>query len=231
MNPEETPLDLADPNCNGAYAVHADDRQPLAAAAAETGLRLVRIDLVDCDDKAGLLQRIGSALEFPPGSGHNWDALADRLRDLGWLSFDAGIVLLFDHADHFHIVAEDDHDVLLDVLGDAAAAWAARGTPFFAFLAGELDEEPAVGHAPDTIAADADAHPAPDIVFVIEGEHVELNQLLKLVGLADSGGAGKALVASGAVFVDGARELRKTCKIRAGQRVSVDGIHIDVQLE
>ena len=50
-------------------------------------------------------------------------------------------------------------------------------------------------------------------------EFVELNQLLKLVGLVDSGGAGKQVVASGAVRVDGAVELRKTAKIRAGQRV------------
>ena len=50
-------------------------------------------------------------------------------------------------------------------------------------------------------------------------EFVELNQLLKLVGLVDSGGAGKQVVASGAVTVDGGVELRKTAKIRAGQRV------------
>lgn len=53
-------------------------------------------------------------------------------------------------------------------------------------------------------------------------EHVELNQLLKLVGVCDSGGAGKAIVASGAVTVDGVLELRKTCKIRPGQRVRLD---------
>ena len=52
-------------------------------------------------------------------------------------------------------------------------------------------------------------------------EFVELNQLLKLVGLVDSGGAGKQVVASGAVRVDGAVELRKTAKIRAGQRVAL----------
>jgi len=52
-------------------------------------------------------------------------------------------------------------------------------------------------------------------------DHVELNQLLKLAGLCDSGGAGKAIVASGAVQVDGAVELRKTCKVRAGQTVSL----------
>ena len=65
--------------------------------------------------------------------------------------------------------------------------------------------------------------------FELEGEFVELNQLLKLCGVADSGGAGKALVASGAVRVDGAVELRKTCKIRAGQVVETDGLRIVVR--
>jgi ribosome-associated protein len=59
------------------------------------------------------------------------------------------------------------------------------------------------------------------IDFQLDRDFVELNQLLKLVGLVDSGGGGKALVASGAVRVDGAVELRKTCKIRAGQVVRV----------
>ncbi|KRG68209.1 RNA-binding S4 domain-containing protein [Pseudoxanthomonas dokdonensis] len=59
-------------------------------------------------------------------------------------------------------------------------------------------------------------------------DHVELNQLLKLVGLCDSGGAGKAIVASGAVSVDGQQELRKTCKIRAGQVVTLEDTDIQV---
>ena len=65
--------------------------------------------------------------------------------------------------------------------------------------------------------------------FELDREHVELNQLLKLIGVVDSGGAGKALVASGAVRVDGAVELRKTCKIRDGQVVAVDDIEIHVR--
>jgi len=65
--------------------------------------------------------------------------------------------------------------------------------------------------------------------FELDGEFVELNQLLKLCGLVDSGGAGKALVASGAVRVDGAVELRKTCKIRAGQVVEAEGVRISVR--
>ena len=69
---------------------------------------------------------------------------------------------------------------------------------------------------------------ADTVDFALEGEYVELNQLLKLAGLCDSGGAGKALVASGVVSVDGNTELRKTCKIRAGQRVQCLGTTIKV---
>lgn len=68
----------------------------------------------------------------------------------------------------------------------------------------------------------------PVLEFELDRDHVELNQLLKLVGICDSGGAGKALVASGAVSVDGAVELRKTCKVRAGSLVTVDDIEIHV---
>lgn len=59
------------------------------------------------------------------------------------------------------------------------------------------------------------------IEFPLERDHIELHHLLKLTGICDSGGMGKAIVASGAVTVDGAVELRKTCKIRGGQVVQV----------
>jgi ribosome-associated protein len=66
------------------------------------------------------------------------------------------------------------------------------------------------------------------IDFELDGDYVELNQLLKLVGLCDSGGQGKLIVASGAVRVDGQQELRKTCKIHAGQVVRLDDVEIRV---
>ncbi len=68
----------------------------------------------------------------------------------------------------------------------------------------------------------------PLIRFAMDRDFVELNQLLKLAGLCDSGGAGKAVVASGAVTVDGTVELRKTCKIRAGQVVGLGDVRIEV---
>ncbi|MDB5918831.1 MAG: RNA-binding protein [Massilia sp.] len=66
------------------------------------------------------------------------------------------------------------------------------------------------------------------LIFELNAEFVEINQLLKLSGLVDSGGAGKNLVASGVVSVDGKKELRKTAKIRAGQTVSIGDVRISV---
>ena len=66
------------------------------------------------------------------------------------------------------------------------------------------------------------------LTFELNAEFVEVNQLLKLVGLVDSGGAGKNVVASGAVKVDGKPESRKTAKIRAGQTVSLGDVRISV---
>lgn len=56
-------------------------------------------------------------------------------------------------------------------------------------------------------------------VFELKGEFIALCDLLKTMGIADSGGQGKAFVAEGIVSVDGEIELRKTAKIRAGQIV------------
>jgi ribosome-associated protein len=66
------------------------------------------------------------------------------------------------------------------------------------------------------------------VEFELNSEFIELNQLLKLEGIVDSGGAGKALVASGEVSVDGKVELRKTCKVRAGSVVTLGDIRITV---
>ncbi|MBI5912137.1 MAG: RNA-binding S4 domain-containing protein [Betaproteobacteria bacterium] len=66
------------------------------------------------------------------------------------------------------------------------------------------------------------------IEFCLNREYVQLNQLLKLTGLCGSGGAGKALVAGGGVSVDGSVELRKTCKIRVGQVVTLGDVEIKV---
>ncbi len=67
------------------------------------------------------------------------------------------------------------------------------------------------------------------IEFDLTTEYVELCNLLKLVGLADSGGRGKSMVAEGLVQVDGVLETRKTAKIRSGQIITVEGQSILVK--
>jgi len=60
--------------------------------------------------------------------------------------------------------------------------------------------------------------------FELEGrEFIELNKLLKVTGLCESGGRAKTLIADGQVKVDGEVELRKRCKIKRGQKIEFEG--------
>ena len=67
------------------------------------------------------------------------------------------------------------------------------------------------------------------IDFKLRGEYITLDALLKATGLAPSGGVAKLMVADGLVQVNGRNELRKTCKIRSGQVVSLQGTRISVR--
>ena len=69
------------------------------------------------------------------------------------------------------------------------------------------------------------------IDFPLRSEYIPLDALLKATGLAPSGGAAKRMVADGRVQVDGQDELRKTCKLRAGQVVSLAGVRVRVLAE
>ena len=67
-----------------------------------------------------------------------------------------------------------------------------------------------------------------EIDFELRGAFIPLDALLKATGVAGSGGAAKAIVAAGQVQVDGQTELRKTCKIRPGQVVTLADVRITV---
>lgn len=126
--------DLTRPSQNGVYFVGDADLARLADAAIDAELAVHRIDLAGCHGKAGLLQRLAVSLALPADFGHNWDALADSLRDLDKLPAH-GRVLLFEHTDELHHGAERDFDVLLGILDDAATYAQDADRPFFAFLA------------------------------------------------------------------------------------------------
>lgn len=57
----------------------------------------------------------------------------------------------------------------------------------------------------------------------LRADYIELDKLLKALGLVSSGGEARMRIAGGEVSVDGVLELRKTAKIRAGQQVVFQG--------
>ena len=58
--------------------------------------------------------------------------------------------------------------------------------------------------------------------FKIEGEYIELIQLLKATGLASTGGHAKFIVDDGMVIRNGEVELRKRAKLIVGDKIEVD---------
>ncbi len=61
------------------------------------------------------------------------------------------------------------------------------------------------------------------IDFELRTDFIPLDDLLKATGLASSGGAAKLMISQGRVQVDGDVELRKACKVHAGQVITLQG--------
>ena len=62
----------------------------------------------------------------------------------------------------------------------------------------------------------------------IAGETIRLAQLLKLAGIVQTGGESKALLAEGAVKVNGELEARRGRQLRAGDMVEAAGESVRV---
>lgn len=60
------------------------------------------------------------------------------------------------------------------------------------------------------------------IEFNLEGEYIELLQLLKATGIAQTGGHAKMIVDDGGVVRGGEVETRKRAKIRKGDVVVIE---------
>ena len=61
-----------------------------------------------------------------------------------------------------------------------------------------------------------------------EDEFIPLINLLKLKGIAQSGGHAKLIVEEGEVKVNGEQEFRKRRKLRMGDIVELEGIIIEI---
>lgn len=62
----------------------------------------------------------------------------------------------------------------------------------------------------------------------IKGEYIKLDQLLKLAGVADSGGHAKSMVLNGDVKVNGQTVVQRGKKIKMGDRVICNDVEIKI---
>jgi hypothetical protein len=119
---------------NGVY------RAPAAVALLQAIVRRaelgwVVVDLRRARGKHALLSACARGFKFPASFGGNWDALADCLQDLSWLTEPGTVLLLRGDAD-FAVAAPEEHAMLLEILGATAEYWQPRGRVFIALSEG-----------------------------------------------------------------------------------------------
>lgn len=66
--------------------------------------------------------------------------------------------------------------------------------------------------------------------MTISGNTIKLDQFLKLVGIAQTGGQAKLMIQDGDVFVNGTIETRRGRKLISGDSVTVGGETFEVEL-
>ena len=64
--------------------------------------------------------------------------------------------------------------------------------------------------------------------FELEQEYIELIKLLKIMGIADTGGMAKSMVENDEVQFNGVIDNRKRLKVRKGDQIQVQGVEINV---
>lgn len=97
--------------------------------AQAAGRRVFEVALPAAVDKAALLAAVARAIGAPPEFGGNWDALADALQDLSWLSpVTAGYALVL--RGELSGLTADEQTIWREILADSAAFWQAQGVSF-----------------------------------------------------------------------------------------------------
>ena len=97
--------------------------KPAPALAVPSGFAARTIDGRRARTKAGLLSELARALEFPEGSGRNWDALEELLADLEWLPA-AGYLIVVTDADQLLVGDSEGYDTFIQIAKDVAEEWA-----------------------------------------------------------------------------------------------------------
>ena len=65
--------------------------------------------------------------------------------------------------------------------------------------------------------------------FQLTEEYIELNRLLKVMNIAETGGQANQMIEDGLVNVNGNQEYRKRNKLRAGDVITVNTVKITIE--
>ena len=97
--------------------------EPGSALVAPPGFVARTVDGRGARTKRGLLIEFARALEFPVGSGRNWDAFEELLADLEWLPA-KGYLLIVTDADELLADDPEDYDTFIEIIKGVAREWA-----------------------------------------------------------------------------------------------------------
>ncbi|MBA4742276.1 MAG: barstar family protein [Azoarcus sp.] len=136
MTPPYAPENLLELSNDGLYRCESNRIDTLIAQAQAGGVDVRCIELADCRDKADLLERIAATLAFPAWFGHNWDALADCLADLGWLPDASARMFVFEHLD----ATREPGTTLLDILSERADDLGADAPPLWLLVTDPISD-------------------------------------------------------------------------------------------
>jgi len=101
--------------------------KPETVLARPPGFAVRTIDGRRARTKSGLLSEFARALEFPMGSGRNWDAFEELLGDLEWL-LATGYLILVTAADELLADDPEDYDTFIGIAKAVAEEWASPRT-------------------------------------------------------------------------------------------------------
>ena len=111
------------------------DPKAVQAPAKRAGFAFFHIEGKNIGRKEQLLNHVATALHFPKGFGHNWDALEECLTDLEWVDAE-GYVIYYDHIDPLLEKHPDQFETLVEILRDAVASWKEDGAAMVVLLSG-----------------------------------------------------------------------------------------------
>lgn len=138
---------IGDATRAGVYRMPKRHHDDLEIGAGAAGCCVFHVDLARARSKDDMLDLIGRGLAFPEWFGHNWDALADCLLDMGWRPA-LGFVVILKNAEMVHARAESDFATLLKVFADVADERRDEAVPFWCLVDIPHSDYPALPSLP-----------------------------------------------------------------------------------